>query len=127
MLLFRFDDSGHEAPVPLLFSSDPEDAAARIAANNQAMYDMLHLLVSRLLHREELSLEEAMAYVANPRKGVVERPLASKFSSKKSSDAAPSGSQPHSLDPAPSGSKTGEHSSQHNKTDKGMSTTLADG
>jgi len=43
---------------------------------------MLHLLVSRLLHREELSLEEAMEYVANPRKGVVQRPLAAKFTAK---------------------------------------------
>jgi len=82
LLLCRFDESGHNSPVPLLFSSDPQAASARIQDNPQEAYDMLHMLVSRLLHREELSLEEAMEYVANPRKGVVQRPLAAKFTAK---------------------------------------------
>jgi len=81
-LLTRFDDGGHGSPVPMLFSSDPKAASTRLETNPQAAYDMLHLLVSRLLIREELSLEEAQQYVANPRKGVVERPLAARFKAK---------------------------------------------
>jgi len=77
--MFRFDESGHGSPVPMLFSSDPKGARDRLVENHQQAYDMLHALVSRLLSREELSLEEAMEYVANPRKGVVQRPLAAKF------------------------------------------------
>jgi len=77
--MYRFDESGHGSPVPMLFSSDPKGARDRLVENHQQAYDMLHLLVSRLLSREELTLEEAMEYVANPRKGVVQRPLAAKF------------------------------------------------
>jgi len=66
----------------MLFSTDPKAARERLANSHQEAYDMLHMLVSRLLSREELSLEEAMEYVANPRKGVVQRPLAVKFKTK---------------------------------------------
>jgi len=69
----RFGRTGGFTPIPILFSSDPQEALE--AAKDGAMEEYIQLLASRLMIREELSAAEAEAFITSPRAGRVLLPL----------------------------------------------------
>jgi len=71
----RFDKTGGFNPVPILFSSEPEQALSAIKDNPSFMEDCIQLLASKLVIREDLTIEDAEAYVSNPRAGQAIQPL----------------------------------------------------
>jgi len=71
----RFDRSGGYAPVPVLFSSEPEQASHNIKKNPQFIKDCIQLLSSKFLHREELTIQQAEEFVLNPREGKYKQPM----------------------------------------------------
>jgi len=71
----RFDRSGGYAPIPVLFSSEPEQATQNIKTNPVFIRDCIKLLASKLLYREELSASQAEAYLLNPRQGQYKQPM----------------------------------------------------
>jgi len=58
-----------------LFSSNPELSSKAFKDSPQMAFECLNLLVARLVEREELSPQQAEAYVAKPTRGAVNRPF----------------------------------------------------
>ncbi len=73
--LLRFDSPARGWPVPVLFSSEPGKTERAFRDSAQMAYDCLHALVSNLYARQELTAQEAEAYLANPASHVAERPF----------------------------------------------------
>jgi len=71
----KFDKTGGFSPVPVLFSADPQQALDTIKSNPVFLEDCIQLLASKLVIREELTIEEAEAFIGAPRAGRVVQPL----------------------------------------------------
>ena len=95
----KFESELLEGPVPVLFSSDPAEARRKMEASPQLAFECLQALLSRLLARREITIEEAEAYAANPVLRAERRPFQKEWPSTKEAVQRP--------DPAPeaSGSK----------------------
>ncbi len=63
-----------EGPVPTLFSSSPETAKKALSCSPELAFECLQALVTKLLARHELTVEEAEAYISSPIPRVEKRP-----------------------------------------------------
>jgi len=71
----KFDKSGAYNPVPTLFSSEPQKVLEAIKQKATLMEDYMQILATKLLIREELSIDEAMTLITSPRQGQTRQPL----------------------------------------------------
>lgn len=76
----KFESAALEGPVPMLFSSNPAEAKQQMEASPQLAFEWLQALLSKLLARREISLEEAEAYAANPVPRAEKRPFQREWS-----------------------------------------------
>lgn len=73
--MFRFESPVLEGPVPTLFSSNPGEAKRSLTASPQLAYECLQALLSRLLARKEITIEEAEEYIQRPVPRAERRPF----------------------------------------------------
>jgi len=71
----RFDRSGGYVPIPVLFSSEPEQASQHIKRNPGFIRDCIQLLSGKLLFREEFTSKQAEEFLLNPRQGRFKQPM----------------------------------------------------
>ena len=64
-----------EGPVPTLFSSYPGEAKRNLTASPQLAFECLQALLSRLLARKEITIEEAEEYIQRPVPRAERRPF----------------------------------------------------
>ena len=62
-------------PVPVFFSNDPERSLEELKRDPAFSFQCLQALVARLLVRNELTREQALAYLADPSEGDSRRGL----------------------------------------------------
>jgi hypothetical protein len=72
---YSFDGQAAAGPVPVFFSSNPEEAGKQLKLYPHLAHGYIQALVSRILVPEDLAALESMAYVQGPREGKVTSPL----------------------------------------------------
>jgi hypothetical protein len=72
---YCFDGQAAAGPVPVFFSSNPEEAGKQLKLYPHLAHGYIQALVSRILMPEDLAALESMAYVQGPREGKVSSPL----------------------------------------------------
>jgi len=86
----KFDLSGAHSPIPTLFSTDPAAALRSIKEDPFFIQRCLEILVSKLLVREELTAEQALLYLANPKPGETKQPMSEAWKKLSSKHRSPS-------------------------------------
>ncbi len=71
----RFESPATGWPVPTMFSSEPTKAQKALQESPEFAYECLQDLVANLLERQELTAEQAAAYLADPSQGRIKRPF----------------------------------------------------
>jgi len=62
-------------PVPMIFSEDPAATLKELNSSPKLAFDYFQILLSRLLDTEQISREQAAAFLDNPTLGTTKTPL----------------------------------------------------